>query len=378
MRWTVYVDIDAYYVSCELRDRPELVGQPVIVGPDPRLGPTRGVVLSASYEARRFGVRSALPVGRALALCPAAVWIPPDFEKYERLSRAVRDHLARGGGRVLPLSIDEAALELDLPDAASAEVAARAIQAGLRDALQLPSSIGVAAHRVIAKIASDRAKPGGVVVVAPGTEAEFLAPLPARSIPGVGPKTAERLAHVGVTTISDLLRVPSADLRRAVGGFAEELRELARGRPREQSERAADHRRSAAETFLEDVAALGPLEEALGGLARRLADALDADHVAFGTVAVTVRWADFAQSQHQRRLPHRVRDAATLERVAGQLLERLWSEEARGRHRAVRTLSVAAGALSDAPSRARPLESFERPEAGTVISPGRPRSPAGE
>src|ERR1700689_966066 len=112
MRWTCYVDIDAYYVSCELRDRPELLGRPVIVGPDPKLGPTRGVVLSASYEARAFGVRSALPVGQADRLCPEAVWIPAHFPLYAQISTEVRTPLLQYGGRVVPLSIDEAAVEL--------------------------------------------------------------------------------------------------------------------------------------------------------------------------------------------------------------------------------------------------------------------------
>ena len=274
----------------------------------------------------------------------------------------------------MPLSIDEAAVELELPDAAAARAAALEVQAGLRAALALPSSIGVSVHRVIAKIASDRAKPGGVVVVDVGEEAAFLAPLPARAIPGVGPKTAERLARAGVTNVGDLLTVPVAEVRRAVGGFAEELRELARGHPRESVDREVARSRSAAETFLEDVAALAPLAEALNVLARRLADGVASDRLAFRSVAVTIRWSDFEQSQHQRRLAQRAHDGATLERGAQQLLERLWTTEERGRRRAARTLSVSVGTLTDEPTHARALESFGPPEPGTVISPDRPPS----
>ncbi|HEV8050693.1 MAG TPA: DNA polymerase IV, partial [Thermoplasmata archaeon] len=187
MRWVLYVDIDAYYVSCELRTRPELVGRAVIVGPDPHLGATRGVVLSASYEARAFGVRSAMPVGEAARRCPDAVWLPADFPKYGAMAEEVRTLLRGRFGDVVPLSIDEAAVSVDAADDEAAGAAALSAQTALREQLGLPASIGVATSRTVAKIASDRAKPGGVVVVRPGSVATFLAPLPIRAIPGVGP-----------------------------------------------------------------------------------------------------------------------------------------------------------------------------------------------
>ncbi len=366
MRWVVYVDIDAYYVSCELRTRPELVGQPVIVGPDPRLGPTRGVVLSASYEARSFGVRSALPVGRALALCPSAVWLPADFPKYESIAGEVRAFLGGFGGRVVPLSIDEAAVELDLdgPDEAGAK--AQEVQAGLLRTLGLPSSLGVATHRTVAKIASDRAKPGGIVVVTPERLREFLAPLPVRTVPGVGPKTAERLAAVGVSTIGDLATVPTLVLRRAVGGFAHELLELAAGTPRPEVDREGPRSRSAAETFLNDVRDEALLARTTETLAKRLAESVATERLRFQTVSVSARWADFAHSRHGRRLPQRTDDAVTLALVAGRLLKELLREEARGRGRAVRTLSVGVAQLSEESVRDRPLEAFEA--EGTVKS----------
>ena len=373
MRYWLYVDIDAYYVSCELRDRPELVGQPVIVGPDPRLGPTRGVVLSASYEARAFGVRSALPVGRALALCPAAVWIPADFPKYSRIAEEVRTYLVRFGGRVVPLSIDEAAVEVDRPDPGSARAVAVELQAGLRTELRLPASIGVAPYRVVAKIASDKAKPGGVVVVSPEETAAFLAPLAVRSIPGVGPKTAERLGHAGVQTIADLLTVPVAELRRAVGSFADELRLLAQGTPREEVDRSGPRSRSSAETFVEDVGSLAPLERSLAALAHGLATAIVQERLWFQSVVVSARWSDFEQAQHSRRLPQRTQDEATLARVAERLLREIWSSESAGRGRRLRTISLAVGQLTQETARERPLEAFDEAAEDTVKTRPPPR-----
>lgn len=364
MNWVVYVDIDAYYVSCELRDRPELVGKPVIVGPDPRLGPTRGVVLSASYEARSFGVRSALPVRRALELCPTAEWLPADFPKYERISHEVRALLGRDHPDVLPLSIDEAAVVVDSPDARGAKEAAEGIQRRLRDELRLPSSLGVSPHRTIAKIASDRAKPGGIVVVEPTESAAFLAPLPVRSIPGVGPKTSERLQARGIRLIGDLVRRPLSEVYRAVGSFAPELRRLAEGNPSEAVDRSGPQSRSAAETFLTDQAEAGPLAEAVEQLSRRLADSLTEESLRFRSVSVTIRWSDFTQRQRVRGLAQRTRDAQVLARTALRLFESLWSEELAHHGRAARTISVAVGHLSEEPEGETTLEAFADPPGG--------------
>jgi len=153
-RWIAYVDLDAFYVSCELRDRPELRGHAVIVGPPPAHGPSRGVVLSASYEARAFGVRSALPAAIAARMCPEATWIAPDFAKYERVSGEVRELLRRQSDTVIPFSIDEAAVVLEVDDPERARAAAEEIQRELRRALDLPASIGVATTRLVAKIAT--------------------------------------------------------------------------------------------------------------------------------------------------------------------------------------------------------------------------------
>jgi nucleotidyltransferase/DNA polymerase involved in DNA repair len=375
----LYVDMDAFYVSCELRERTDLRGRPVIVGPDPRLGFARGVVLSASYEARAFGVRSAIPAARAVRMCPEAVWLPADFRKYERAAHEIRDFLASHGDRVVPLSIDEAAVAGEFAGAPEAEAAARAIQAGLRDQLSLPASIGVATDRTVAKIASDRAKPAGVVTVAPSETAAFLAGLPIEVVPGIGPKTSERLRALGATTIGSLLELPGPRLRSAVGEMANELRALARGTPIDHTN-AEDGRgprsRSTAQTFGEDIGDLETLQQVADGLAASLAEALASERLRFQTVTIGLRWEDFDRTQRSHTLSAAHEDAATLRLTARRVVADAWAEERGHAGRRVRTLSVGVERLTDRRMRQATLDPFE--DATNAMSGGpvqRPPSP---
>jgi nucleotidyltransferase/DNA polymerase involved in DNA repair len=339
--WVLYVDLDAYYVSCELRTRPELVGRPVIVGPPPSEGPSRGVVLSASYEARKFGVRSALPAAAAARMCPEAVWIPPDFPKYESTAREVRRLLARHATKLVPYSIDEAAVLVDARSATEARTRALRVQEELRSELGLPSSIGVAPWRVVAKIASDRAKPGGVVVVPPEGVASFLAPLPVRSVPGVGPKTEALLKSHGVVTVGDLANRRSSEFVRTLGHFAPELIRLARGNPVEAPEDESGPRsRSSDHTFPRDVEEWPEVERAVRELVDGLARSLDEEGLRYGTVGVQFRWADFSRSQRSRALPAAREGAAPMRATADRLARELWEVEGAGGRRSVRTVSV--------------------------------------
>ncbi len=359
VRWVAYVDLDAYYVSCELRDRPELVGRPVIVGPPPGDGPTRGVVLSASYEARAFGVRSALPVRAAASLCPDAVWIPPDFPKYERLSREVRTLLAEHAADVAPMSIDEAAVGLDVADAPAARAAAERIQRDLRERLRLPASIGVATTRLVAKIATDRAKPGGIVVVRPEEVAAFVAPLPVRAVPGVGPKTEARLKAHGLERIGDFAPLRPSDVRRWLGGFGDELIALARGAPRESARETAGPRsRSTDHTYATDVGRWETLEETVRALATQLAESLAQEGVRYGAAGVAFRWSDFARSQRVRQLSAGVEGPEPLTERAVRLARELWEVERQGKGRGVRTVSVRAERLTERELRQASLDDF--------------------
>jgi nucleotidyltransferase/DNA polymerase involved in DNA repair len=358
-RWVLYVDLDAYYVSCELVERPELRGQPVIVGRAPTDGPHRGVVLSASYEARAFGVRSALPAVTAARLCPSAVWIAPDFPKYERMAHAVRAILRRFSDDVLPYSIDEAVVALSVGSAEEARDQAVAVQAAIHDELHLPASIGVATYRTVAKIAVDRAKPAGILVVRPDEVAGFLAPLPVRSVPGVGARTEELLQAVGVRTIGDLAHRNPRELERRVGGFARDLIDLARGTPHEATEVASGPRsRSTDRTFDEDAMSWEVVGTALRSLALDLAGSLAREGLRYGSIAVGLRWSDLTRSQRSRALAAAHEGAAPIVETALRLGHELWEAERTRAGRSVRTISVRAEQLTERTQRQRTLAEF--------------------
>ncbi len=230
-RTILHLDMDAFYAAIEQRDRPELRGKPVIVGADPKRGRGRGVVATASYEARRFGVGSAMPISAAYRLCPKGVYLGVDMAKYLDVSRQVMAVLRRFTSVVEPLSIDEAFLDVTQSRRAfgTGEEIGRKLKTEIHAATELTASVGVAAAKLVAKIASDLRKPDGLVVVPPGTEAAFLAPLPVRRLWGVGPKMAEQLAKLGVQTIGELAALPEGTFERRLGTHGHDLQQLARG-----------------------------------------------------------------------------------------------------------------------------------------------------
>jgi DNA polymerase IV len=230
-RTILHVDMDAFYAAVEQRDRPELAGKPVIVGADPKGGRGRGVVSTASYEARRFGVSSAMPISTAYRLCPHGVYVPVDMEKYLGVSSEVMAILGRATDLVEPVSIDEAFLDVTGSRRAlgSGEDIARRVKEEIRRTTALTASVGVASSKLVAKVASDLRKPDGLVIVPAGTEARFLAPLPVRRLWGVGPKMEESLAGVGITTIGALASASPEVLERRFGTHGHDLVALARG-----------------------------------------------------------------------------------------------------------------------------------------------------
>src|ERR1700720_3073160 len=219
--------MDAFYASVEQRDNPQLRGKPVIVA---WLG-RRSVVCAASYEARSFGVHSAMPATRAERLCPEAIFVPPDFTRYRAVSRAVREIFQRHTDLIEPLSLDEAYLDVtenktSLPTATRVAIT---IRQQIRDELTLTASAGVAQNKFLAKIASDWRKPNGLFVIQPEAVQTFLPPLPVARIPGVGKVTETRLKQIGVLTIADLLAFESSTLEAQFGRYGIRLHELARG-----------------------------------------------------------------------------------------------------------------------------------------------------
>jgi len=292
-REIAHVDMDAFYASVEQRDRPELRGRPVIVGADPR---GRGVVSAASYEARVFGVRSAMPIGKAARLCPHGVFVPVDMAKYARVSDEIMALLGEFSPLVEPVSVDEAFI--DLTGTASlfgpARDAVRRIKARIRAETGLTASAGLAANKFIAKIASDLRKPDGMVVVEPGAEAEFLAPLPIERLWGVGKATARSLAALGIATIGQLQRLPRATLVSRLGDHGAGLHELAFGRDdRAVTPWTAPKSMGAETTFERDTDDRTRLETTLRGQAERVARELRAGGVAASRVTLKLRFADF-------------------------------------------------------------------------------------
>src|ERR1700747_2847822 len=225
-RKIVHIDMDAFYASVEQRDDPQLRGKPVVVA----WRGNRSVVCAASYEARKFGVRSAMPAVRAERLCPNAVFLPPDFPRYRAVSRQAREIFARHTDLIEPLSLDEAYLDVSenstgLPPATQV---ARVIREQIRTELQLTASAGVAPNKFLAKIASDWRKPDGLFVIQPKDVDSFLPPLPVGRFPGVGKVTEAKLERLSIKTVGDLQRVALADLERAFGRYGLRLYELAR------------------------------------------------------------------------------------------------------------------------------------------------------
>ena len=300
----LHVDLDAFFAAVEQRDRPALRGKPIAVGGG---GPDdRGVVSAASYEARRYGVHSAMPLRTAARLCPDLVFVPVDGRKYSAVSREVMAILRRYTPAVEQISIDEAFLDVAGSEGlhGTPEAMARSIKAAITDELRLTASVGVATTKLVAKVASDLRKPDGLVVVAPGAEAEFLAPLPISRLWGVGEKTAARLSEFGVHTIGDLAALPEDLLARRFGRNGPVLAQRARGvDPSPVS--AADPARSVSHehTFHVDTADPEVLERTLLSLSEGVASRLRAGGVKALTIAVKVRDSSFSTVSRQRTLP---------------------------------------------------------------------------
>ena len=321
-RIVLHVDMDSFFASVEVRRDPSLAGKPVIVGADPKGGAGRGVVSTCSYEARRYGVHSGMPISRAYDLCPHGVYLPVDRPLYVRASEAIMAILSRHAGRIEQVSIDEA--YLDVSDAGSfpaAEALAAAIKQEIREAAGLTCSIGVAPGKAVAKIASDYKKPDGLTVVSPDEVAGFLAPLPVEKIPGVGKKTGEDLRQMGIRTIGDLASCDIQDLIARFGRAGIQVHRLARGiddagvQGREGCKSV-----SRETTFDEDTADPGTLSGVVAELADAVAGALAADGLRCRTVTVKVRYSGFETHTRSRTLPRFTADPGAIRRAASGLL----------------------------------------------------------
>lgn len=323
-RVILHVDMDAFYASVEQRERPELRGKPVIVG---GAGP-RGVVAAASYEVRRFGVFSAMPVARALRRCPDAIIVRPRGALYAEVSRQVFEIFGRFTPLVESLSLDEAFLDVSGTERLFGDgvEVARRIRKTIAEELRLTASVGVAPNKFLAKVASDLDKPDGLTVV-PVDVVGFLDPLSVRRIWGIGPKAAERLATAGISKVKDLRLAHDDQLKALLGRGAAHLKALAQGEDfRPVTPFRADRSVSHEETFATDLRALADCNRELLRLAGAVARRLRVSGQAGRVVRVKIRQGDFTTMSRQVRLDHPVSDDQTIASTARRLFARWWRE----------------------------------------------------
>jgi DNA polymerase IV len=338
-RSILHVDLDAFYASVEQRDAPELRGKPVLVGGSAR----RGVVLAASYEARPFGARSAMPMAHALRLCPHALVVPPRHARYAELSAQVFAIFERYTPLIEGLSLDEAFLDVSASAAlfGGAVRIAQCIKQAVHDELELTASIGIAPCKFVAKIASELGKPDGLLVV-PDDVPGFLAPLPIERMWGVGPKAAVRLHEDGFCTIGDLAQTSEERLRALLGSWGTQVQQLARGiDPRDVVPDRDPHSIGSEQTFERDLRRTADLERQLLKHAQEVARRLTRRKLYARVVRIKVKYADFSLRTRQRKLREPVMDTDSIYDAARELLRELPSER-----QGIRLIGVAVAELS--------------------------------
>ena len=318
-RKIIHVDMDAFYASVEQRDHPELRGKPVAVGGS---GP-RGVVAAASYEARAFGVRSAMPGSRARRLCAALVFAPPRFEVYREVSAQIRGIFARFTDIIQPLSLDEAYLDVthNKYGIASATHVAEEIRRMIREETGLTASAGVSYNKLVAKLASDQNKPDGLCVIRPAEGAAFIAKLPVQRLHGVGPVTARRMHALGIETGADLRARDLAFLERHFGKAAHYYYWAARGHDdRPVREREGRKSISVEDTFFTDLVGEEELLRELDAIAERLWRRVEKSSAYGRTVTLKIKFADFAIITRSRSFARPVHDPALVNETGRALL----------------------------------------------------------
>jgi DNA polymerase-4 len=328
-RKILHLDLDAFFCAVEEQRNPDLRGQPFAVGGQPD---ERGVVASCSYAARRLGVRSAMPMTRAVKLCPNLIIVASDHNAYQAVSRQVMAILHDLTPLVEQISIDEAFLDVtDLPEPAA--FLARRLQQTIQDRLKLPCSLGVASNKLVAKIANNVGKdsvrtggaPNAITVVPPGQEAAFLAPLPVKELWGVGPKTAAQLAEIGLHTIGDIARWSEPDLGRRFGKLGHDLAQRAKGiddRPVETEHEAKSISQEI--TFVRDINEERLLRETLRKLSEQVGHRLRQEALSGATIKLKIRWSDFTTLTRQLTLNQPTNLDKEIHAAIIQLFENVW------------------------------------------------------
>ena len=341
-RAILHVDMDAFYASIEQRDEPSLKGKPVIVGGTNG----RGVVAAASYEVRKYGVHSAMPMGPALRLCPHAICVQPRMQVYKQVSEQIFEIFHQFTPIVEGLSLDEAFLDVTASRAlmGDAVVIARAIKQRIQQTTRLTASVGVAPNKLIAKIASDIKKPDGLTIVTPQTIRQVLDPLSVRRLPGLGRKTGAKVEDLGIHTFADLRSATDAMLWPLFGRDTRRVRERAAGIDDRPVVADADEKSiSAEDTFHKDIAEPGRLQSELARLSDRTCTRLRAKGLVAGCVTVKIRRQDFTTFTRQRRVSPVTNDSQVVGAVARELLK-TWLAENRGAK--IRLLGVGVSQLA--------------------------------
>lgn len=326
IRKIIHIDMDAFFASVEQRDNPDLRGKPVAVGGSSK----RGVVAAASYEARKYGVRSAMPSSRAVRLCPDLIFVPHRFEEYRKVSRHIREIFARHTDLIQPLSLDEAYLDVtsDKQGIGSAVKIAKSIRAAIREETGLTASAGVSYNKFIAKLASDQNKPDGLCVILPDEGAAFVASLPVRRFHGVGPRTAEKMARLSIETGADLRDKDEAWLMRHFGSWGGYLYLAARG---------IDHRPvnpdsvrksvSAETTYFDDKRSEEELRDAIEDIIDVSWQRIERTKARGRTVTLKARYADFRTVTRSRSTPSSISGKSEYAMIGMSLLESLMPVE---------------------------------------------------
>jgi DNA polymerase IV len=352
VRRILHCDMDCYYAAVHVRDDPSLAGRPVVVGGDPG---GRGVVATASYEARRYGIHSAMPAARARRLCPDTVFLAPDFPRYRRESERIFAIYREVTPDVETVSLDEAYLDVTdhLGASGTAAEVAKEIRRRVRAERGLTVSVGVGPNCLVAKIASDSCKPDGLRVVPPARVRSFLDPLPVRRLHGVGPATERALAAMGVATVAQLRVVPLPDLLARFHSHGRTLHEYANGIDERPVEPFRERKSLGTEnTYRRDLSDLGAMDEQLDAMSREVAVGLLRRDLAACTVTLKARYPDFTTVTRSRTFSVPTANARRIAAIAKDLLRR--TEAAR---RGARLLGVSVSAL--VPGAVRQLELFD-------------------
>ncbi len=357
-RFILHIDLDAFYVSVETRERPELKGLPVIVGADPEGGKARGVVIACSYEARKFGLRSGMPISQAYRLCPGGTYLRPNWGLYENSSEAVMATLKEVSGKFEQASIDEAFLDVTgkAKNSEEAEVLARSIKETIRRRHGLGCSIGIAQNKSAAKIASDRNKPDGLTIVPPGGIREFLAPLPVSVVPGIGRKTQEFLKERGIETIGQLQQLQGRQLLSWFGKNGVWLWGVIQGEENtEVRQQEIPKSLSVERTFREDEKNFRNVRDEARDAAGELVRRVKSSGLVFRVGGIKIRFQGFETHTREKTLMSHTDNETALREVVDSLLD-----EFETRERPVRLVGVRVADLERTSSEASSLDDWLR------------------